>query len=65
MKFKNWRDVIKADWPELGPIIDETVEHTQRYASRYSSAVREATGRIWTDEAYESRRKRVLSTPLP
>jgi len=65
MVLKDWREVINTDWPEQGPVTQETVRAIQYQAQRYGGTVRESTGRIWTDEAYETRRKRVLSTPLP
>ncbi|MBS3074961.1 hypothetical protein J4429_00720 [Candidatus Pacearchaeota archaeon] len=65
MSLENWEDVIDRDWPDQGPVTSETVRAIQYHAQRYGGTMREATGRVWTNEAYEARRKKVLSTPLP
>jgi len=65
MGLKKWYEVIEEDFPDFGPVTEETVENTMEMSRRYGGPVRFATGRIWTDEAYEKRRERVLSTPLP
>ncbi len=65
MGLEDWQDVIDKDFPEQGPITDETVRAMQEHAQRYGGTMREATGRIFTDESYEQMRKQVLSEPLP
>jgi len=65
MLGENWTDLIDKDWPEVGPITEETRAESQREAVRYRGSVRVSTGRIWTDREYKEWRDRVLSTPLP
>jgi hypothetical protein len=65
-RLKSWQEVIALDFPEQGPVTEETVQEMVRYGqTHYVGDVRLATGRVWTDKAYEERRERVLSTPLP
>ncbi|MDD5193652.1 MAG: hypothetical protein PHF67_03630 [Candidatus Nanoarchaeia archaeon] len=65
MGIKDWREVIKMDLPDIGPVTYETVRRIQYNARMYGGGTRALTGRIWTDEDFEARRQRVLSTPLP
>ncbi|MBT4135399.1 hypothetical protein HOD75_02480 [archaeon] len=65
-RLKNWREVIDTDFPEMGPITEESIAFIRKYGHRfYCSDVRIATGRIMTDSSYEARRKEILETPLP
>lgn len=61
----DWKDLIDRDFPEFGEVTEETVNQMQQDAMRYGGSARVAMGRVWTTEAYEERRKRVHSTPLP
>ena len=65
-KLKDWREVIDLDWPDLPEITPAAVQNNI-YACRYlgHGDPRISTGRIWTDKAYEERRQKILSTPLP
>lgn len=65
MALKKWYEVIEEDFPDF-EVTEQTIENTVR-ASQYGfrSSTRQATGRIWTSEAYEARRQRELNTPLP
>lgn len=65
MPLPNWRDVIKRDFPEMGPVTSETKERILQDRRRFRGGVRISTGRIWESAEYEKRRKRVLDTPLP
>ena len=64
--LKDWREVIDLDFPKL-PEITQKIIQNNIYACRQLGCgdARLATGRIWTDEAYEARRQKVLSTSLP
>jgi hypothetical protein len=62
MGLEDAKDIIDIDFPEPGPITDETVRAIQEHSQNYGGGtVREATGRIFTDEAYEQMRREVLS----
>ena len=65
MSLLKWRDVIKRDFPEMGPITSETKRRILLDRRRFRGGVRISTGRIWESAEYEQRRKRVLDTPLP
>jgi hypothetical protein len=65
MALPNWRDVIKRDFPEMGPITGETRQRVLRDRRRFRGGVRISVGRIWETAEYEQRRARVLDTPLP
>ena len=58
-------ELIDTDFPEVGPITDETLQAIEDHASRCRGSVRMSTGRIWKDKDYEAYRRRVLSQPLP
>jgi len=62
MVLKNYIEHIKKDLPEYNPTPKGININSGTLQSRLD--MRQATGRIWTSEAYESRRERVLSTPL-
>ena len=57
--------MINVDIPKVGEITDEMVEKSYQASSRFGGNARISSGRVWTNEAYEERRKRVLNTPLP
>lgn len=65
MPLPDWKEVVKTDFPEMGPITAGTKERIQEHRRCFRGGVRISTGRIWEDEEYEQRRTRVLSTPLP
>lgn len=57
--------LIDADMPPIGPITENVREITKKNASRFRGSVRLSTGRIWTDEEFEARRKIANTKPLP
>jgi len=61
---EEWNQVMETDFPRI-VITQKTKETTLRESTRYRGNVRISTGRFWTDEEYEERRKRILNTPLP
>jgi hypothetical protein len=64
-RLKDWREVIGLDFPEV-EITDATVQNAVQMSQRgYRTDMRIATGRVWTDKDYETRRAKILSTPLP
>jgi hypothetical protein len=66
VKLRDAKDVEEIDLPKSGLVTNETKSQIIEYAqTHYVGNVRWAIGRIWTTEAYEARRKRVLETPLP
>lgn len=68
MTLRDWRKLIRVDYPEQGESTERTIRKGVEYSqsARYSSSsMRQAAGRVWDNRAYEARRQRVLSTPLP
>lgn len=65
MAITDWRMVIKKDFPEMGEVTSETLEEIEREGFRYRGGVRISSKRVWTDAEFESRRRKVLSEPLP
>jgi hypothetical protein len=65
MALLSWREVIRKDFPEMGPITAETKRRILKNRRRFRGGVRISTGRVWDTVEYEDRRKRVLNTPLP
>jgi hypothetical protein len=64
-KMSGWRAVIEKDMPEQPKITEEIRQQTIAHSDRFRGSVRLSTGRFWTDEEYQERRKKVLNTPLP
>ena len=65
MPLRSWRDAIDTELSDDLVITEAAVETNWRYRSRIRGSVRCATGRIYTSEAYEARRARVLARELP
>ena len=65
MKPKDKEVLFDKDLPLAGPITRRAIEITRKRKMSFRGSMRVSTGRIWTDEEYEARRRRVLSTPLP
>jgi len=65
MPLLDWREVVRKDFPELGPITAATRRRVRRNRHRFRGSVRVFTGRIWETDAYNRRRTKVLNTPLP
>ena len=65
-----YKKTVIKDWlfkplPKIN-ITDKTIEHIKNNLQMYVNApVRIFMGKVYTDEEYEKRRKRVLETPLP
>lgn len=57
--------LIRKDYPELGPITDDTIEQIETDRHRFRGGFRNYVGRVWTNAKYEARRRRVLSSRLP
>jgi len=67
-RLEDWKELIDINFPKMRPVTEATIQVTAKAAQsgRYSGTnVRIATGRIYTTKKYETRRSRVLSTPLP
>ncbi len=65
MELVDWRTVVEKDFPEIGEMTLETIVNTEREGHSHRGDVRISTNRVWTDVEYESRRRKVLSEPLP
>ncbi len=65
MKLMDWRKVLTKDIPGNLTVTSKTVEMAISQGRRYRGSMRISTGRIWTSEDYEKRRKKILTTPLP
>lgn len=65
VELKDWREVLTEDIPGNLTVTLKTVEAAVSQGRRYRGSMRISTGRIWTDEDYEKRRKKILATPLP
>jgi len=59
------RSVIDVPLPVPKKVTAKSKEHTIKESHRFRGSVRIACGKFYTDEEFESRRKRILSTPLP
>ena len=65
MELKGWREVVSCDFPSAKPISKTTIRLALNEGRRFRGSMRVATGRIWTDRAFERFRTKVLNTPLP
>lgn len=65
MSLRNWNDLVREDYPEMGPVTEETIEKIEQNRHRFRGGMRISTGRIWKDDEYEKRRRKVLNTQLP
>ena len=58
-------NILNTPWPEL-VITNKTIEHIKEHPEFYvNSPARVFMGKVYTDDEYEKRRKRILETPLP
>jgi hypothetical protein len=62
MTPKEWKRLIDTDMPPIGPI---TAAVRDANKNRARGDVRICTGRLYTDEEFEARRRRILAEPLP
>lgn len=61
----NRKEILETDYKEL-KITDRTKENIKSHSKlNYSLPVREFMGKIYTNEEYESKKQRILNTPLP
>jgi len=66
VRLRDAKDVEEVDLAEVGPVTNDIIKNIVEYASsHYVGNVRWTMGRIWTEEDYEARKKRVLSKPFP
>jgi hypothetical protein len=65
MNLRDWKELVKEDFPEMGPVTAETIEAVEKNCYRFRGGMRISTGRIWRDDEFEERRRKVLSTPVP
>lgn len=65
MKERDKLEVLEAPVPLPERITEKTLAETNRQKFRFRGSVRIATGRIYTDDEYEARRRKILGTPLP
>ena len=56
---------IDRDFPQVGPITKEVIESNLKRGYNLRGSIRLMLGRLWTDDAYERYKRRVLSKPLP
>ena len=59
------RSVIDVPLPTPKKVTAKSKELTIKESHRFRGSVRITCGKFYTDEEFESRRKRILSTPLP
>lgn len=62
---KELLDLLDVDFPSVRPVTEETRKEIVQRAHRFRGSVRIMSGRIWTDQEFEERRKNVLAKPLP
>jgi len=60
-----WQDAFHRNLPRQRRITKRTLGLIGRLPRLFRGGARLHMGRIWTDSAYEKRRRRVLSTRLP
>lgn len=65
MNIRSWDELLDVDLPRIGPVTENTIEHTLNEASRFRGSMRIATGRVWIDSEFEEYRFLVLNKPLP
>ena len=65
MNAREKANVLDERLPLLGKVTLDTIAETKRLNSRFRGSVRVSTGRVYTDDEFQARRKRVLNTKLP
>lgn len=65
MAFKKLSEVIDAQAPLPKRVTEEAKIVTQKAKQNFRGSVRAYLSKFYTDDEYENRRKRVMSTPLP
>ena len=64
-KGDSWKELTEESFPDERQITERTKENMKRNRSCVRNCVRLATGRVWTKEKLEEKRKKILNTPLP
>jgi len=59
--FVKDRDIVEADF---GPLRINR-EQVQKFSLRHRGSVRLSSGRYYTEEEFEDRKKKILKDPLP
>jgi len=65
MSLRDWRELVKEDYPEMGPVTAKTLAGIKKHRHRFRGSMRLSTGRVWQDDEFEARRRRVLNSKLP
>ena len=63
--LRDWHDLVRTDFPKIGPITPKTIADIEKEKHRFRGGFRISTGRFWTDDDFDNRRRKVLSTDLP
>lgn len=58
-------ELIDKDFPNFQPVTENIREVVKVNSMRHRGSVRICNGLFWTEEEYQSRRDKVLATPLP
>ena len=64
MRF-NVKEIIGASPPLPKKVTQKSRAHTIKESHRFRGSVRIGCGKFYTDDEFEARRKKILSTPLP
>lgn len=62
---KSLKSVIDRSPPVPKKVTKKTREKTMIEADRFRGSVRISSGKFYTDEEFEDRKRRVFNTPLP
>lgn len=65
MAQPDWKSRIRTAFPRMPRITRLVLELMRRQRDAYRGGTRPYHTRVWCDDEYEERRRRVLSTPLP
>lgn len=65
MEQRYIKKLINTDFPDFGPITQNSVDRTVEMSHRFRGSARMAVGKITIDRKHEARRKKALDTPLP
>jgi len=64
-RLAEMRGIIERDYQTRCTATESSLDQMRRQAPRYRGSVRLSTCRVWTEEAYNERRKRELAIPMP
>jgi hypothetical protein len=62
---REWSEVLYSAFPALGEITDAARETTRLHSQRFRGSMRMSTGRFYTTDEYNQKRKEVLAKRLP